>query len=105
MFNHINNVQNNRDRVEECREMLRALSDETREQIIQLIVKRKEVNVSDIAANFSLSRPTISHHLNVMKRAKLLNARKEGKEVFYSFNKAYVIELLGWFVDNLRTCC
>jgi DNA-binding transcriptional ArsR family regulator len=89
---------------EECMEMLRALSDETRQKIISLFYINKELCVSDIAENFALSRPTISHHLNLMKRAKLLNARKEGKEIYYSFNKSYVTELMGSLLDSLKEC-
>jgi DNA-binding transcriptional ArsR family regulator len=106
MFKHINKeaTESNFSR-DEFLEVLRALADETRQQIIVLASGREEVNVNEIAKNFSLSRPTISHHLNVMKRVKLLKMRKEGKEIFYSFNKSYVIGLLEAFVDNLKNCC
>ncbi len=90
---------------EECMQMLRALSDETRQRIIALFSRHKELCVSDIAENFSLSRPTISHHLNLMKRSRLLNARKEGKEIYYSFNKVYVTKLLTAVLDSLKQCC
>ena len=85
--------------------LLRALSDETRQEIISLFFKNRELCVGDIAQHFRLSRPTISHHLNLMKRARLLNARKEGKEVYYSFNRAYVIKLMESILEGLRKCC
>ncbi|MBI5554615.1 MAG: winged helix-turn-helix transcriptional regulator [Elusimicrobia bacterium] len=86
-------------------ELLRALSDKTRQEIIMIFADKKEVCVNDIAKKFILSRPTISHHLNLMKRAKLLNARKEGKEIYYSFNKSYVVKLMQSIVNNLKACC
>lgn len=87
-------------------ELLRALSDETRQKIIRLFFSQREITVNDIASNFTLSRPTISHHLNLMKRAKLLNARKEGKEVYYSVNKVYVTDLFEAFLDSFKkNCC
>jgi DNA-binding transcriptional ArsR family regulator len=89
----------------ECLEIFRALSDETRQEIVTLLATQKEINATDIAEHFNLSRPTISHHLNLMKRMKLLNARKQGKEIFYSFNKPYVIGLLESFIKNLKNCC
>ncbi len=61
--------------------------------------------VNDIAENFTLSRPTISHHLNIMKRAKILNTRKDGKEVYYSINKSYVKRLLTSVLDSIDSCC
>jgi DNA-binding transcriptional ArsR family regulator len=90
---------------EECLELLNALSDGTRQKILTLFYTNKELCVNDIAINFALSRPTISHHLSLMKRAKLLNARKEGKEVYYSFNRDFVIEFLESMLNILKKCC
>ncbi len=90
---------------EECTELLRALSDETRQKIIALFYTNKEMCANDIAENFNLSRPTISHHLNLMKRTGLLNARKEGKEVYYSFNRSHVTKLMESVLENLKKCC
>ncbi len=86
-------------------QLLRALSDETRQRIISLFYVNKELCVSNIAENFALSRPTISHHLNLMKRVKLLNTRKDGKEIYYSFNKNYVTKLMETILDSLKKCC
>ncbi|MBU4227916.1 metalloregulator ArsR/SmtB family transcription factor [bacterium] len=91
--------------MDECLELLRALSDKTRQEIIKIFTEKKELCVSDITKKFTLSRPTISHHLNLMKRAGLLNARKEGREIYYSFNKPYVTELMQSILNNLKTCC
>ena len=89
---------------EECLELLTAFSDETRQEIIMLFYTNKELCVNNIAENFNLSRPTISHHLNLMKRAKLLNTRKEGKEIYYSFNKEYVVGVMESMLENLKKC-
>jgi DNA-binding transcriptional ArsR family regulator len=86
-------------------DLQRALSDETRQRILALFTKEKELCVTDIANKFTLSRPTISHHLNMMKRVKLLNARKEGKEIYYSFNRDYVIKAMESFLNTLKKCC
>ncbi len=66
-------------------EVIKALGDETRIEILKIIGK-KELNASDIAVKCTLSRPTVSHHLQVLKRARILEARKEGKEIYYSVN-------------------
>lgn len=89
----------------ECIELFRALSDKTRQDIVMLFASQKEVCVTDIARNFTLSRPTISHHLNLMRRAKLLNSRKEGKEIYYSINKDYVTGLLESILRSIKTSC
>jgi len=105
MYKHVN-PDNKCNRIDiEFLELLNALSDATRQEILRVISCQKEICVNDIAANFDLSRPTISHHLNLMRRVKLLNSRKEGKEIYYSFNKAYVIKTLESFLGELKNCC
>jgi DNA-binding transcriptional ArsR family regulator len=103
MFNHININENNT--LEDALKIISALSDKTRQEIIMLFYIQPEACVTDIAKNFKLSRPTISHHLNLMKRAKILNMRKEGKGVYYSFNKKYVIGVLESLIKVLDRCC
>jgi ArsR family transcriptional regulator, arsenate/arsenite/antimonite-responsive transcriptional repressor len=91
--------------LEEWIECMRACSDETRQKILLHCFSEKEICVNEIARQFTLSRPTISHHLNLMKRAKLLNTRKDGKEIYYSVNKEYIIDLMEAFIKTLKNCC
>lgn len=65
--------------------VLKAMADEIRMDILYLL-KVEEMNVNDIADQFDISRPTVSHHLQILKRANLVYARKEGKEIYYSLN-------------------
>ncbi|SNS67143.1 transcriptional regulator, ArsR family [Anaerovirgula multivorans] len=66
-------------------EVIKALGDETRLQILEILGKG-ELNVSEIAEKCTVSRPTISHHLQILKRARIVESRKEGKEIYYSVN-------------------
>lgn len=93
------------DQIESTLVLLNALNDQTRQKIILIFMVQKEYCVNDIANQFNLSRPTISHHLNLMKRAKILSSRKEGKEIYYSFNKEYVVGNLELLVQFLNQCC
>lgn len=86
-------------------DLLNALNDSTRQQVLMLFEKKCEYCVNEIAQQFKLSRPTVSHHLNLMKRAKLLKSRKDGKEVYYSLNKEYVVNVLESLVNLLKGCC
>ena len=86
-------------------ELLNALNDPTRQEVIFIFQKQRELCVGDIAKQFRLSRPTISHHLNLMKRAKLLNSRKDGKEIYYSFNKEHVVANLEMLTQFIKGCC
>jgi DNA-binding transcriptional ArsR family regulator len=95
--------------VENCLELFQAFADKTRQEIIMIFVNCidgcKEMCANDIANKFSLSRPTISHHLNLMKRSNILIARKEGKEIYYSLNKSYIKELLSSILVQIESCC
>lgn len=86
-------------------ELFRTMADKTRQDILALFLREKEINVGDVANKFTLSRPAISHHLNTMRRAKVLNTHKDGKEIYYSFNKEYVIDALEEITARLRNCC
>lgn len=90
---------------EGCIDFLRALADETRQQIIMFFIDKQEMCANEIAGKFILSRPTISHHLNMMKRTKILNSRKEGKEIYYSINKDFIKRLLTGVLENIGRCC
>lgn len=67
-------------------QVLRALSDETRQGIIVLLGKHGSLCVNDLAAYFNVGRPTVSHHLQVLREAKVVKSEKTGKEVYYSLN-------------------
>ena len=81
----------------DCVDFCRALSDETRQSILQVLVEG-ELCVSDLVAHFSMSQPTISHHLNILKNLGLVNRRKEGKHVYYAIDRDNVIECCGMLV-------
>jgi len=71
-----------------------ALGDTTRQQIMLVFEPSEEICVNDIARLFKLSRPAISHHLKVLRDARLLQCEKRGKEVYYRVNQAYCVEVL-----------
>ena len=77
-----------------CVEFCKALADETRQQILEMLLER-EMCVSDIVDTFTMSQPTISHHLSVLKQFGLVTSRKEGKQVFYAINRDNVVECCG----------
>lgn len=62
-----------------------ALSDPTRQKILELL-KRKDMSVSEIAKNFSITLPSLSHHLSVLKQAELITYQRKGQELIYSLN-------------------
>lgn len=78
----------------DCVEFCKALADDTRQRILEMLLEG-ERSVGNIADAFTISQPTISHHLNVLKQFDLVTSRKEGKQVFYTINRDNVIECCG----------
>lgn len=62
-----------------------ALADPTRREILRMLTKA-DMSAGDIAANFSMSLPSISHHLSVLKNAELVTGERKGQSIVYSLN-------------------
>jgi len=62
---------------------LKALADPTRLAIVDLVARSGSFNVSEIQAILDVGQSTVSRHLNILARAGLLSARREGREIFY----------------------
>jgi len=80
----------------------KALSDPTRRRILQLL-KERDLSAGDIANHFSISKPSISHHLNILKHARLIQDERCGQSIVYSLNTTVIQEALGWFLDMMGT--
>ncbi len=75
-------------------ELLTAVGDPARLDIIFLLGETGRMNVGDIASRFQLSRPAISHHLKVLKTSRVATAQKAGQEVFYQLDEGVIIHEL-----------
>ncbi|MCB0464080.1 MAG: winged helix-turn-helix transcriptional regulator [Aequorivita sp.] len=75
--------------------LFKALNDETRRQIIELL-KEKDMNAGEIADRFNISKPSISHHLDILKQADLITSEKKGQFVEYTLNTSILEDLLNW---------
>jgi ArsR family transcriptional regulator len=71
--------------MQELLNIFKALSDETRLKILK-IIEKGEICVCDLVSVLDMSQPKISFHLNVLKEARLISDRKQGKWVHYSIN-------------------
>lgn len=74
----------------------KALNDPTRRKILE-ILKEKDLTAGEIADRFDISKPSISHHLDLLKQAGLVESVKEGQFVVYSLNISVMDEILKWF--------
>lgn len=76
----------------------KALNDPTRRQILELL-QEKDMTAGEIADQFRISFPSISHHLDLLKQAKLVTSEKDGQYVYYSLNTTVVDEIMKWFLQ------
>lgn len=73
---------------------LKALSDESRLEIVILIAKRGELCGCEIEKHFSISQSTVSHHMKILTNSNIISERKEGRSHYYSLNKDVLQELV-----------
>ncbi|WP_192351023.1 autorepressor SdpR family transcription factor [Algoriphagus sp. Y33] len=77
--------------------LFKALNDETRRQIVDLL-KERDMNAGEIAEEFNISKPSISHHLDILKRADLVTSEKKGQFIVYSLNTTILEDLIAWIL-------
>jgi len=69
--------------------ILTALGDETRQHLILIMLSNGDctgMRVNNIAEKTNLSRPAVSHHLQILKDAEIVKMRREGAKNYYFFN-------------------
>jgi ArsR family transcriptional regulator len=72
---------------------LKALSDPTRREILKMLGD-KNLSAGDIAKAFNISKPSLSHHLNILKNAELVSAERDGQNIIYSLNASVIQEFV-----------
>jgi DNA-binding transcriptional ArsR family regulator len=73
-------------------EIFSALSDPSRIRLIAAL-KDEELHVSALAEMVGISESAVSHHLRGLRQLRLVRARKEGRQVFYSLDDAHIADL------------
>lgn len=63
--------------------LFNALGDPVRQQLVLLMMEGCRKSVAELASHTSLSRPTVSHHLKILKDAHILSETKEGRKTYY----------------------
>lgn len=78
-------------------DIFKALNDPTRREILDLL-KQKDLSAGEIADAFNISKPSISHHLDILKRADLITSEKNGQFIIYSINTTIMEDVLQWIL-------
>ena len=77
--------------------IFKALNDETRREIIELL-RKEDMTAGEIAEQFNMTKPSISHHLDLLKQAELVVSTKKGQFVIYSINMTVLDDLMEWII-------
>ncbi|MDD6479273.1 MAG: metalloregulator ArsR/SmtB family transcription factor [Oscillospiraceae bacterium] len=80
-------------------ELLKALSDETRIKILKML-SESEMCAAKILEQFSITQPTLSHHMKLLCDTALVNYRKDGKWTYYSLNRERLFDIFTFFGEE-----
>lgn len=78
--------------------VFKALADPTRRKILRLLNGR-EMTAGQLAEQFDISAPSMSHHFNILKQADLIYSRREGQQIYYSLNTTVFQDLITFMMD------
>jgi len=76
--------------------VFRALADPTRRAIFERLTREGELTVHVLTGYSGVSQPAVSKHLTVLKRARLVNDRKDGRETHYRAEPKALAPLVDW---------
>lgn len=65
----------------------KALADGTRYKILKTLISKGEISCGELEDHFTLSQPTISHHLKILYDCELISVKKDGQHSLLSVNK------------------
>ena len=81
-------------------EVFKALSDPTRREVLRLL-SSGERTAGELAEQFDMTKPSMSHHFTVLKEADLIRSRRDGQQIYYSLNTTVLEDVLTRLWDHL----
>ncbi len=81
-------------------ELFKALSDPTRREILQCL-KEKAKTPSELLQEIKISQPTLSHHIDQLKRANIISGEREGQFIRYSLNMS-VLDMVLEYLTKIK---
>jgi ArsR family transcriptional regulator len=82
-------------------DVFQAFSDPTRREIVRML-QDGDMGAGAIAGRFEMTKPSISHHLGVLKSAGLVRAERRGQEIIYSLQTTVFQEFLGYLAETFK---
>ncbi len=82
-------------------ELFRAFSDTSRVRILSAIMDQEQ-NITALAQLVGVTESAVSHHMRGLRQMHLVQARRDGKEVYYSLMDPHVIALIRQGIAHIR---
>ncbi len=79
----------------------KALANEERMEIIRLLLNHNVLYAKEIQKRFYLEQSTASHHLNILKKANIIQSVKRGRFVYYELNQVAIRSMLSQLTHRL----
>jgi DNA-binding transcriptional ArsR family regulator len=86
-------------------DFLKALGSTTRQRIMMLFARGAELTVNEVAEQAGIGQSTASQQLDILRRGRILTARREGKNVLYRADKDGAAAALDELQAYLKNCC
>lgn len=78
--------------------VFKALADKNRRKILE-VLKKKDMTVNEIGKYLKVTGATLSHHLDILKRANLVVSERKGQFISYSLNTSVFEEVMKIFIN------
>ena len=82
--------------------LFKALNDSTRRDILDLL-KERDLTAGEIAEAFDITKPSISHHLDLLRQAGLVSKERNGQFITYSLDITALEEATSWLFNLLNS--
>jgi DNA-binding transcriptional ArsR family regulator len=80
--------------------VFKALSDPIRRKILMML-KEHDMTAGEIAEKFDITKPSISHHLNILKQAGMVLDERKGQNIYYSINTSVFEDVVSFGLELL----
>lgn len=79
-------------------QLFKALNDPIRRDMLKYL-RERDMTAGEIAEKFNISKPSISHHLEILRQAELVSSEKNGQFITYSINTTVLDDIMEWIIN------
>lgn len=99
-INEVKLTEPNREEIQDLSNMFKIFADDTRLRIICSILNT-ELCVCDLCELLELNQSTVSHQLQILRNAKLVKYRREGKQIYYSLQDEHIEQIISTSLEHI----